>query len=395
MRVIKTLLYGIALMFALVCGHNDVLAQPATVANPGANAETGIDEGPASEVKSDFAGHYFLDGVPGAGSELLLRRNGKFEYYISYGSVDQESVGTWMVLNNTIVLTSQQRHKSTPLFVYASVDPWTPKQDAAYTMREWQKLSTAASVRCPFLAYSDSALTTSIVDDAFSDAQAVNQISEDQRVAARNQAPEYFARAAQGRQLAQEGVAAFAKHQPGSEAWREASVRVAQSILTFDELVVEARAVARSAEIPMDPSFKPLDYSQACGLPETASLLPTPEPQIALSIVDPERGIEMREVDVTFEFTDGSILHDKTNDDGIAFAPVNSNVPLKSVTLHHDNVPGAHASFATPLNGVGAINVALDISSLIPPSFDKKILVVDGDVLIAPEWGGAGRYSKY
>ena len=44
-----------------------------------------------------LAGHYYLQGVTEVGSELLLKKDGRFEWMLSYGAVDQQASGDWRV----------------------------------------------------------------------------------------------------------------------------------------------------------------------------------------------------------------------------------------------------------------------------------------------------------
>jgi hypothetical protein len=41
------------------------------------------------------AGHYWLRGVMEVGSELLLKADGRFEYMLAYGALDEFASGCW------------------------------------------------------------------------------------------------------------------------------------------------------------------------------------------------------------------------------------------------------------------------------------------------------------
>src|SRR3954449_955749 len=51
------------------------------------------------------AGHYRLH-VHEAASELILRANGRFEYGLAYGALDEEATGRWRRVGNHILLTT-------------------------------------------------------------------------------------------------------------------------------------------------------------------------------------------------------------------------------------------------------------------------------------------------
>lgn len=61
---------------------------------------------PASAQAETVEGHYFLEGVMETGSELLIRPDGRFQFYLVYGALDLFADGTWQKSGNTVVLTS-------------------------------------------------------------------------------------------------------------------------------------------------------------------------------------------------------------------------------------------------------------------------------------------------
>lgn len=75
-------------------------------------------------IDPEFVGHYYLSGVMETGSELLLRADGSFEWYISYGALDQFARGTWRRKGEEIVLVAPQPPKDRPLFAYLDTQPW-------------------------------------------------------------------------------------------------------------------------------------------------------------------------------------------------------------------------------------------------------------------------------
>jgi len=42
-----------------------------------------------------LAGHYYLQGVMEVGSELLLKADGRFQYMLAYGALDELASGCW------------------------------------------------------------------------------------------------------------------------------------------------------------------------------------------------------------------------------------------------------------------------------------------------------------
>ena len=58
----------------------------------------------AMTVDAALAGEYSLDGVMETGSGLLLRSDGSFEWYFSYGALDMGARGTWARTGDAVEL---------------------------------------------------------------------------------------------------------------------------------------------------------------------------------------------------------------------------------------------------------------------------------------------------
>jgi hypothetical protein len=78
---------------------------------------------PASASTSALAGHYYLSGVMETGSELLLKPDGTFEWFISYGAMDQFAHGRWLS-DGRMVILSADTPDDRPLFAFRDVKPW-------------------------------------------------------------------------------------------------------------------------------------------------------------------------------------------------------------------------------------------------------------------------------
>jgi hypothetical protein len=59
----------------------------------------------AASAQQGASGHYYLQGVMETGSELLLKPDGRYSWYLTVGSMDQFSDGRWEVVGTEIVLT--------------------------------------------------------------------------------------------------------------------------------------------------------------------------------------------------------------------------------------------------------------------------------------------------
>jgi hypothetical protein len=77
-------------------------------------ASTAADEDAGD--RRALAGHYYLSGVMETGSELLLRPDGSFAWFMSYGAVDQEAEGKWRVGGDAVLLDSRPKAGAEPAF---------------------------------------------------------------------------------------------------------------------------------------------------------------------------------------------------------------------------------------------------------------------------------------
>lgn len=62
----------------------------------------------AQPVPADRAGHYYLRGVMETGSELLLHRDGRFQWYLVYGALDLFAEGRWQEQGGFVTLSAEK-----------------------------------------------------------------------------------------------------------------------------------------------------------------------------------------------------------------------------------------------------------------------------------------------
>ncbi len=87
----KLLLLAAAVATATACAH-----QPA-------GAASGL--GPAcGKGSAQVPGRYTLEGVMEVGSQIILRKDGSFEFYLAYGANDQYGKGCWTQHGKNVAL---------------------------------------------------------------------------------------------------------------------------------------------------------------------------------------------------------------------------------------------------------------------------------------------------
>lgn len=80
-----------------------------------------LHSGPAAALgpfcgKGDksFVGQYTMNGVPEVGSQLVIRKDGSFEFYLAYGANDQYGKGCWTQTDRLIALFPEGQRRIAP-----------------------------------------------------------------------------------------------------------------------------------------------------------------------------------------------------------------------------------------------------------------------------------------
>ncbi|MEG1055288.1 MAG: hypothetical protein RSF79_24980 [Janthinobacterium sp.] len=78
--------------------------------------------GAADQGASFLPGHYYLQGVMETGSELLLKKDGTFEWMLSYGSMDEQASGEWRVDGDKLTLVAGNGGKEPQFRVFEEAE---------------------------------------------------------------------------------------------------------------------------------------------------------------------------------------------------------------------------------------------------------------------------------
>ena len=76
----------------------------------------------AEPAGSALPGHYYLQGVMETGSELLLKKDGTFEWMLSYGNTDEQASGEWRVAGDTVTLVAGNGGKEPQFRVFEEAE---------------------------------------------------------------------------------------------------------------------------------------------------------------------------------------------------------------------------------------------------------------------------------
>jgi hypothetical protein len=102
---------------------------------------------------SDLTGHYYLNGVREVGSELILHRDGRYQWMLAYGAADFFSEGVWRREAGQVVLLADLRQPNQPLFSLAAaqpIRPWDAQAEEFLRHRQHETAVKRMQAHCPF-----------------------------------------------------------------------------------------------------------------------------------------------------------------------------------------------------------------------------------------------------
>jgi hypothetical protein len=331
---------------------------------------------------ASLAGHYYLSGVMETGSELLLKPDGQFEWYISYGAVDQVAEGRWGRTGQTVTLVTDVPPTEAPLFRGDEVFPWDADVERLLRRYERAELEDKVAARCPWNIAATTTLWAYDLENPkpVTDAELA-KASEAKRAAetARDEASRIFATAASATASDDDRAAASA----AMEAWGKAQSEMAQAHhdANLPEPDIGSPAVPPECQLPPEESYKPIPESEW-------------HRGVGVVVGDPAREMRLSDVEVTFVFEDGHRETAKTRRGGMAFVPVRKGAAVQQITLAlSEPVSRSETLSITPL-AEGLQAVIVDTRQVVEPAFSVMRLEVQGDDLV-PKDMPRGRYSRH
>ncbi|WP_374527639.1 hypothetical protein [Novosphingobium sp.] len=330
-----------------------------------------------------LAGHYYLSGVMETGSELLLKADGRFEWYISYGAVDQVAKGRWGRADQTVILAADLPAADAPLFRVDQAFPWDEAAERRLRDATRARAAEAIAERCPWTIGVAASPPLLLPEDRPAPGLAERtRAAEARRIAetARDDASRATAK----------GAAAGA-----SEADRTAAEA---AMVTWYEAQYEMEQAYRAADVPLPDIGAPVVPGECQAVPDDASAnAPIPSSQwrrgVAVVVGDPAREMRLSRVGVTFVFNDGHRETAETSRGGWAFLSRRNGAAVEQLVLTLPDGSGRSASLPIPPLTEGVQTVAVDTQQLVALPFDLMRLQVQGRDLI-PENMGRGRYSR-
>lgn len=335
-----------------------------------------------------FVGHYYLSGVREVGSELLLKENGRYQWFLSYGAVDQSSDGGWKVVADEIVLTPDPKPAGKKALTLGPTAPWDAGSELLAQQTAHREQIAAIRVNCPFLPDETDSPATSMPASVMSPATQA-QLDRARKALASEQAT----RAAYERA----GAAAM---QPGADqADRHAAAR--QARLAWDAAHDELLHADSEASLPWRATTEP-KLPKPCQLPQEPTSyqvdnIPSAKwiRGVAVIIGDPEVRMRFSGFRVEFIHSDGHIATGVTSNGGRAWAALRPGATVSSIRItipdRNEGVLMTETFAVSNLrDSVQLIN--FNSAQFTQPAFDELRLKISGKELIGPR--GRGRYSR-
>ena len=195
----------------------------------------------AEPAAPSLPGHYYLQGVMETGSELLLKKDGTFEWMLSYGNTDQQASGEWRASGDVVTLVAGNGGKEPQFRVFEESEMRIQKAAEAglwVAIVGFPRLGPMAGVEVKFEAQSGK--TATAVSVANGDAIVRMPASERWvRAGLRRQGSKAdYQWLAVPAERAQERIAAFAVTDPQwlrGQAFQKLALRVVEGGLQVDD----------------------------------------------------------------------------------------------------------------------------------------------------------------
>lgn len=344
---------------------------------------------PPSKTDPAYVGHYYLSGVMETGSELLLSADGTFQWYMSYGAVDQTAHGAWGRDGGAIILVPELPSKDKPLFTFREIEPWSEAAEDELLRRSYDTADDKVFARCPFLG-SPTAVAAAPTLPPMGDEAKPSPAT------LRAEASSALERALTARAEAEELARAEFADPPNADDAVGPHQTASEAISSWEVARWEAIDTARKAGLP-EPELTPPALPEACVLSKretAASIAPARwTGGIGVRVYDMTSEQGARDVKVTLRFANGQRTGITTARRGLALLPGKLASPVVAVDLAADYAPGRDQSIAVKPTSSGIIHFTIDAEQISLPPFTILRLRIDGRALIL-DASGRGRYER-
>ncbi|MFZ5663139.1 MAG: hypothetical protein ACOY9B_10600 [Pseudomonadota bacterium] len=345
----------------------------------------------AAPPEAALAGRYYLQGVREVGSELRLHEDGRFEWMLAYGAVDQYAEGRWTRAGDEVVLVPARAPAGRPLFELGETVPW--EEDDEERLREKEQLAAEgqAAARCPFLQdeADEAAPAAAVPADAASASAAADPTPTAEQLQA------HAAHAAARFQAARIG-AAVAMLEAAARIEREGTAAAEAAIVRARAARTALRAAYREAQNAAWEAGLDGPEWQDPELPAFCRIAVEPgSGGYAVRVHDEYYGLNWRGIEVEFGFSDGHRETRTTDRGGWAGVRPRAQATLEQVRLRLRGQEGTvgENTLAVAPPGPAVLQVRFDARQTVPLPFDELRLRVEDGALLPEHWD-EGRYVR-
>jgi hypothetical protein len=341
-----------------------------------------------ARAEDDLAGHYYLGGVREVGSELRLMPDGRFQWYLSYGAMDQQAEGAWTREGEQVVLQADPPGEDEGWARLKDSRDWDGAAEYSWRRQVHQTALAGIEARCPFLHAAPASATSAAEAMAdVPDEQALRHAiaTQEGRLATFVRQAEDAAAAAMAANAATRPAAMERATRAMADYWRE---QYALKDLYW--------------QLPgAKPAYAVLALPAACTAPAEPVRDTDPadwQPRAAVFVHDDEQDAYFNGIPVTLVYADGREETVATRAGGYAFA---TRADARPTAILLGDPRGMDAGTAMlrleiPKGARAVLQVDLQTQALTGPVFERMQLRVDAGQLI-PTWPDGreqGRYSR-
>lgn len=358
-----------------------------------------------AQASGPVGGHYYLSGVTEVGSELRLRDDGRFEWFLAYGAMDQTARGRWSERDGRVVLTTERpAPDGAPFHLDAAFD-WYAQTEERLRDMEAGRAGDLARERCPFLTVADGDSAPPMIGGPKPSPEALAQAARDSLPSVASTRAVFEATAALA--LASQAYVTWVMGDEKLQRDADDAMRLAVAAMeAYRANLAQARDAHFAAGLDL-PELPEPRIPAECGMPvdTDAQAVADAQPGQGLGVVigDPAAGLRFPGIRVEFEFSDGHREVRVTNGDGWALLRPRAGATLRRVTLRDagdaeggDSAPAglfAGTIEFDPAKG-DVLAIAFDSARYSTPAFERMELRVDGDALI-PTWPDGDERGRY
>lgn len=355
-----------------------------------------------AQAGGPVGGHYYLQGVTEVGSELQLRDEGRFEWFLAYGAMDQIARGRWSERDGRVVLTTERPAPDGDPFRLDAVFAWDAQTEERLRDMEAARAGDLARERCPFLAVADGVSAPPMIGGPEPSPEALAQAARDSLPPVASARAVFEATAASALAARAYVVSVMGDEKRQRDA--DDAMRLAVAAMeAYRANLAQARDAHFAAGLDL-PELPEPRIPAECGMPAAtdAQTVTDAQPGQGLGVVigDPAAGLRFSGIRVEFEFSDGHREARVTNRGGWALLRPRPGATLRRVSLRDagegDNVSAgrfAGTIDVDPAKG-DVLAIAFDSARYSAPAFERMELRVDGDALI-PTWPDGDERGRY